>query len=255
MKNYIFYCLFFLFCISSCLSPSKKEGLYLSILPSSKTAIDFVNTITENDSTNMFVNEYTYMGGGVGIGDFNNDGLQDVFFAGNQVSSKLYINKGTLHFEDITKKAGVQTNTWCTGVSIVDINNDGWPDIYVSVSGKVASTQRKNLLFVNQQDLTFKEEAVEYGIADTSYTTQAVFFDYDKDGRLDMYLLNHTLNDNRPNDIRDRKVDSNAIAGDKLYHNEGATPGTNHPVFKEVSTQTGITEDGNGLGVVVSDFN
>src|SRR5216110_1513179 len=144
MKNFNFLWLIFLFCVTSCFSPKKKEGLYLSILPYSKTAIDFVNTITENDSTNMFVNEYTYMGGGVGIGDFNNDGLQDVFFAGNQVSSKLYINKGNpadggtgIRFEDITKKAGVQTNTWCTGVSIVDINNDGWRDIYVSVSGKV----------------------------------------------------------------------------------------------------------------------
>ena len=244
-----------MFCFTSCFSPKKKEGLYFSILPSSKTSIDFVNTITENDSTNMFVNEYTYMGGGVGIGDFNNDGLEDIFFAGNQVSSKLYINKSKFHFEDITKKAGVETNSWCTGVSIVDINNDGWQDIYVSVSGKVTSTQRKNLLFINQHDLTFKEEAAEYGIADTSYTTQAVFFDYDKDGRLDMYLLNHTLNDNRPNDIRDKKVDSNAIAGDKLYHNEGNSPGVNHTVFKEVSKQAGIIEDGNGLGVVISDFN
>ena len=109
-----------------------------SILPASETNVDFKNTIVENDSTNMFVNEYTYMGGGVGIGDFNNDGLQDIFFAGNQVSSKLYINKGNMHFEDITQQAGVSTTSWCTGVSVVDINNDGWPDIYVSVSGKVA---------------------------------------------------------------------------------------------------------------------
>jgi hypothetical protein len=255
MKNFNFFWLTFLFCVTSCFSPKKKEGLYLSILPSSETGIDFENTIAEDDSTNMFVNEYTYMGGGVGIGDFNNDGLQDVFFSGNQVSSKLYINKGKMRFEDITEKASIQTNTWCTGVSIVDINNDGWSDIYLSVSGKVTGSSRKNLLFINQHNLTFKEEAVEYGIADTSYTTQAVFFDYDKDGRLDMYLLNHTLNDRRPNDIRDRKIDSNAIAADKLYHNEGISSGADHPVFKEVSKQTGIIEDGNGLGIVVSDFN
>ena len=244
-----------MFSLSSCHSPKKKEGLYLNVLPSSETGIDFRNTIIEDDSINMFVNEYTYMGGGVGIGDFNNDGLQDVFFSANQVSSKLYINKGNFHFQDITKEAGVQTNSWCTGISIVDINNDGWTDIYVSVSGRVTGNSRKNLLFVNQHNLTFKEEAVEYGIADTSYSTQAVFFDYDKDGRLDMYLLNHTLNDRRPNDIRDRKVDSNAIAGDKLYHNEGISAGANHPVFKEMSKQAGIIEDGNGLGIVVSDFN
>jgi enediyne biosynthesis protein E4 len=241
--------------IASCSSPKKHGILYFDILPSSETGVDFKNTIVENDTTNMFVNEYTYMGGGVGVGDFNHDGLQDVFFAGNQVSSKLYINKGDMHFEDITKKAGVSTSTWCTGVSVIDINNDGWPDIYVSVSGKVPGSQRKNLLFVNQHDLTFKEEAAEYGLADTSYSTQAVFLDYDKDGRMDMYLLNHTLNDSRPNDIRDNKVDSNAIAGDKLYHNEGIAPGMDHPVFKNVSKKAGIVEDGNGLGVVVSDFN
>ncbi|MEO8415368.1 MAG: VCBS repeat-containing protein [Ginsengibacter sp.] len=240
---------------ASCTSAKKKEGLYFTILPSSATGIDFKNTITEDDSTNMFVNEYTYMGGGVGIGDFNNDGLPDIFFAGNQVSSKLYINKGDMHFEDVTSKAGLSTTSWCTGVCVTDINNDGWPDIYVCVSGRVNGTKRKNLLFINQHDLTFKEEAAAYGLADTSYSTQAVFLDYDKDGRMDMYLLNHTLNDKRPNDIRDNKVDSNAIAGDKLYRNEGIPPGMSHPVFNDVSKQAGIVEDGNGLGVVVSDFN
>jgi hypothetical protein len=255
MKKLVIPALFLLLNVLSCSSPKKREGLNFSILPASETNVDFKNTIVENDSTNMFVNEYTYMGGGVGIGDFNNDGLQDIFFAGNQVSSKLYINKGNMHFQDITQQAGVTTTSWCTGVSIIDINNDGWPDIYVSVSGKVAGDQRKNLLFINQHNLTFKEEAAEYGLADTSYSTQAVFFDYDKDGRMDMYLLNHTLNDSRPNDIRDDKIDSNAIAGDKLYHNEGAPPGMNHAVFKDVSKQAGIVEDGNGLGVVVSDLN
>ncbi len=244
-------------CLSllSCTSSKHKEGMHFSILPSSHTNVDFKNTITENDSVNMFVNEYTYMGGGVGVGDFNHDGLQDVFFAANQVSSKLYINKGDMQFEDVTEKAGVATHAWCTGVSVIDINNDGWADIYICVSGRVAGQQRKNLLFINQHNLTFTEEAAAYGLADTSYSTQAAFFDYDGDGRLDMYLLNHTLNDMQPNNIRDNKVDSNAIAGDKLYHNEGNPAGTNHPVFKDVSKQAGIVEDGNGLGISVSDFN
>ena len=203
----------------------------------------------------MFVNQYTYMGGGVGVGDFNRDGLPDIFFAGNQVSSRLYLNKGNMRFEDITQKAGLSTDVWCTGVSVIDINNDGWPDIYVCVSGRGPGARRRHLLFINQHDLTFKEEAAEYGLADTSYSTQAVFFDYDRDGRLDMYLVNHTLDDDRPNDIRDRKIDSNAVAGDKLFHNEGIPPGMDHPVFKDVSRQAGIIEDGNGLGVVVGDFN
>jgi hypothetical protein len=240
--------------VLSCTSVDRRTGLHFTNLPSSVTGIDFANTITENDSLNMFVNEYTYMGGGIGVGDFNRDGLPDLFFTGNQVSSRLYLNKGNMHFEDITQKAGVSTDTWCTGVSVVDINNDGWPDIYVCVSGR-GPGRRRNLLFINQHDNTFKEEAAEYGLDDSVYSTQAVFFDYDGDGRLDMYLVNHTLDDVRPNDIRERKVDSNAIAGDRLYHNEGIPRGMDHPVFKDVTRQAGIVEDGNGLGVVVSDFN
>src|SRR5690349_21579620 len=211
-------------CLSllSCTSSKHKEGMHFTILPSSHTNVDFKNTIAENDSVNMFVNEYTYMGSGVGVGDFNHDGLQDVFFAANQTGSKLYINKGDMEFEDVTEKAGVATHSWCTGVSVIDINNDNWADIYVCVSGSVPGERRKNLLFINQHNLTFTEEAAAYGLADTSYSTQAAFFDYDGDGKLDMYLLNHTLNDMQPNNIRDKKVDSSAIAGDKLFHNEGA---------------------------------
>jgi hypothetical protein len=252
-KSLVFF--FFAVFITSCTSTNKKSAQQFSILPSSETGIDFKNTIVENDSLNMFVNEYTYMGAGVGIGDFNNDGLEDIFFAGNQVSSLLYINKGNFKFENISQKAGVSTTGWCTGVSVVDINNDGWPDIYVCMSGRVPGDKRKNLLFINQHNLTFREEAKEYGLDDSSYSTQAVFFDYDKDGRLDMYLLNHNLNDDRPNDIHDNKTDSNSQAADKLFHNEGTPPGMDHPVFKDVSRQAGIVEDGNGLGVAVSDFN
>ncbi|HWK05854.1 MAG TPA: VCBS repeat-containing protein [Puia sp.] len=247
--------IYFAFALSSCEQSHGKEGLHFTLLPASGTGIGFKNTIVENDSVNMFVNEYTYMGGGVGIGDFNKDGLPDIVFAGNQVSSRLYINKGNMHFEDITEKAGLTTGSWCTGVSVIDINNDGWPDIYLCISGKVPGSRRKNLLFINQHDLTFTEEAAAYGLADTAYSTQAVFFDYDKDGRLDMYLLNHTLNDDRPNDIRDRKTDSNAVAADRLFHNEGIPAGMDHPVFKDVSRQAGIIEAGNGLGIVVSDMN
>lgn len=255
MKKIATACLIILYCLTACRQSNVNSRLHFTLLQPQQTGVDFANTITEDDSLNMFVNEYTYMGGGVGIGDFNNDGLPDIFFAGNQVSSRLYVNKGQMQFDDITAKAGVTTNAWCTGVSVVDINNDGWLDIYVSVSGKKPGAQRRNLLFINQHNLSFKEQAAGYGLADTSYSTQAVFFDYDNDGRLDMYLLNHTLEDNRPNDIRDTAVNLNAIAADKLYHNEGNRPGTNHPYFTDVSKQAGIREDGNGLGIAINDFN
>ena len=221
--------------VLSCTRPKDSPEIRFTLLPSSVTGIAFNNTITESDSLNMFANEYTYMGGGVAVGDFNKDGLPDLFFTGSQVSSRLYLNKGDCRFEDITAKARVSTTGWCTGVTVVDINNDGWPDIYVCVSGKVPGVRRKNLLFINQHDLTFKEEAEAYGLADTAYSTQAVFFDYDHDGRLDMYLVNHTLDETFPNKIRDRKIDSGAVAADKLFHNEGIPAGKDHPVFKDVS--------------------
>jgi len=122
MKRLLIPAFFAVCCIFSCQSPKDREGLHFTILPASETGIDFNNSIVENDSLNMFTNEYTYMGGGVGVGDFNNDGLPDVFFAGNQSSSQLYINKGKLQFENTTQKAGLSTSSWCTGVSIIDIN-------------------------------------------------------------------------------------------------------------------------------------
>src|ERR1700710_2598651 len=175
-------------------------------LKASETGIRFNNEIIENDSSHSFINEFGYMGGGVGIGDFNNDGKKDIFFSGNQVTCRLYINKGNNQFEDITEKSGVTTGDWCTGVSVVDINQDGYDDIYVCVFGKDLLHRSKNLLFINQHDLTFKEEAADYGLADTGNSTQAVFFDYDKDGDLDMYLVNYLLSSKNANAIfpRDR---------------------------------------------------
>ena len=143
---------------------SRKETSLFTSLSGEQTGIHFNNTIREDDSTQSFIDEFGYMGGGVGIGDFNNDGLKDIFFTGNQVSCRLYINKGNHTFEDITLPAGVATNVWATGVSIVDINNDGYDDIYVCVFGKNLLQPAKNLLFINQHDLTFKEEAAEYGL-------------------------------------------------------------------------------------------
>jgi hypothetical protein len=231
------------------------DDFHFTLMKASHTNIDFNNKLTENDSINFLINQYIYIGAGVGVGDFNNDGLQDIFFAGGQVSSKLYLNKGNFEFEDVTERAGVITNEWCTGVSVVDINNDGLSDIYVCVSHAHNPEQRRNLLFINKGNLKFSEEAKDYGLDDPGFSTQAAFFDYDKDGDLDMYLMNHKVFQNEPNNIVTQDGKGSFVAGDKLYRNEGIPPGKNHPVFKDVSEQAGIKEMGNGLGLTISDFN
>ena len=241
--------------VLSCKENNKPDTLF-SKLDAGTSGIHFSNTITENDSVNLIFDEYAYMGSGVGVGDFNNDGLPDLFFGASQGSCRLYLNLGNHHFRDITKSAGLETTSWCTGISVVDINNDGYPDIYVCVSGNVPGSKRKNLLFINNHDLTFTESAAEYGLADTGYSTQAAFLDFDKDGRLDMYLVNHELHPAvSQNDIVRPDNSGHSIRSDKLYKNMGILPGTNHPYFKDVSLSAGIKDDGYGLGVVVSDFN
>ena len=231
-----------------------KEKLFTQ-LSSERSGIHFSNDIHDSDSSYSFINEFGYMGGGVGIGDFNNDGLKDIFFSGNQVSSRLYINKGNNQFEDITEKAGIATTVWATGVSIVDINNDGYDDIYLCVFGKDLIHRSKNLLFINQHDLSFKEEASAYGIADTGYSTQAAFFDYDRDGDLDMYLANYLLTDRNANVIFSRDQSGRSPANDRLFRNDGDKTGLGHPVFTDVTLQANIKEDGFGLAVSISDFN
>lgn len=233
---------------------SSKDSLFTR-LNSSQTGIDFNNIIEESDSTRSFINEFSYMGGGVGIGDFNNDGLKDIFFTGNQVSCRMYLNKGNNHFDDITEKAGVTTNIWTTGVSVADVNNDGFDDLYICSYGKDLVHRAKNLLFINQHDLTFKEEAQEWGLADTGYSSQAVFFDYDRDGDLDMYLANYKLNGSNANTVYPKDVSGRSSANDKLYRNDGDSLKSGHPVFTDVTLSANLREDGFGLGVVVSDFN
>jgi len=251
------YCLLLIVC--GCKSKNQNQ-LFTSLSPK-ETGIDFSNNIDETKLKGGALNEFGYMGGGVGILDVNNDGKKDIFFCGNQVSSKLYLNKGNpekngtgIHFEDITLSAGVSTSDWISGVSVVDINNDGYDDIYLCTYNDSAGRRSHNLLFINQHNNTFKEESVEYGLADTSYSTQAVFFDYDKDGDLDMYLCNYMLNASySANYLFQKNLSGNSPANDKLYKNDGFKNG--HPVFTDVSKEAGIKEDGYGLGVSVSDFN
>ncbi len=249
--------IFILFLFSCKKAP--EIGLYFTFLPSSTTHITFNNKITESDSINFYNNEYMYIGSGVGVGDFNNDGLQDVFFGGSQIESKLYLNRSnfrgsSLQFEDISEKAGIKNTQWITGVSIVDINQDGWQDIYLCVSHFKEPEKRKNLLFINQGNKkgevpNFINQAVEYGLADPGFSSQSVFFDYDNDGDLDMYLANHKLFEPQPNKLVPIDSSGSSISADKLYRNDGK----NH--FSDVSKETGILEDGYSLGVVVSDFN
>lgn len=246
--------LFSMLLLISCRQQKANNTLFAQLTPA-ESGVEFSNDIHDDDSSNSFINEFGYMGGGVGIGDFNNDGLKDIFFSANQVSSRLYLNKGANKFDDITKDAGLATNVWATGVSVVDINNDGYDDIYLCVYGKTLVERSKNLLFINQHDLTFKEEAEGYGLADTSYSSQAAFFDYDKDGDLDVYLSNYLFTGINANYIKPRDRTGQSYANDRLYRNEGASSKQGHPVFADVTIQAGIKEDGFGLGVVVSDFN
>src|SRR5438874_5759698 len=174
--------------VMSCGRPSAGAPLF-RLLSQAHTGVTFANTITTNDSLNAQTDPYVYNGAGVAIGDIDNDGLPDIFFSGNMVSSRLYLNKGGMRFEDITEKAGVTTKRWATGATMVDINNDGYVDIYVSVSGPEWSKpeDRANLLFVNNKNGTFTEDAAQFGIADTGFTTHAAVMDYNKDGCLELF--------------------------------------------------------------------
>ncbi|GGH38296.1 hypothetical protein GCM10007423_31900 [Dyadobacter endophyticus] len=239
----------------------KKDLKTFTELPAGETGIRFSNRIAENDTMNILAFEYVYNGGGVALGDFNNDSLPDVYFTGNTVPNKLYLNKGDFKFEDVTKKAGVAPeNKWSTGVALVDINNDKLLDIYVCASVREVPQQRENLLYVNQglgkdKVPVFKEMAKEYGIADTTHTTNAAFFDYDNDGDLDLFLIVNEMDDNNfPNKYHKKIVDGSSRRTDRLYRNDWDAK-SNHPVFTNVSKEAGILIEGYSLGINVTDVN
>ncbi|MGX1930993.1 VCBS repeat-containing protein [Flagellimonas sp. 2504JD4-2] len=217
--------------------------------PSHKSGIHFSNNIIESDSLNYFNFPYMYMGGGVAIGDINNDGLSDIFFTGNMVGNKLYLNLGGLTFQDVTLDSGVVgDNRWFTGVTMVDINNDGWLDIYLCASGKKNS---KNQLYVNNGDLTFSEKAHFYGIDDDSPSIQSTFFDYDNDGDLDLFVANYPLIPlSMGNQYYFKKIAENEFTSSgHLFKNEG-----DHG-FVDVTKEAGVQNYGLSLGVVASDLN
>ena len=232
-----------------------------TLLPSSQTGIHFNNTIVENDSINPSDMINVYNGGGVGIGDFNRDGLPDIYFTGNLVSNKLYLNKGDFKFDDITDKAGVNgAGKWCKGVAVVDINNDGWPDLYVCASISPDPAKRKNLLYINQGNDAggvphFKEMAAEYGLDADCHSTMAAFFDYDNDGDLDMYLVvNENTRTDNPNFFRPIRTDGSNPSTGRLYRNVWSDS-LKHPVFTNVSRQAGILTEGYGHAATITDIN
>ena len=239
--------------LSGCKSRNKK---LFTKLDETETGINFKNVIQESGTLNIFKYTYFYNGGGVAIGDINNDGLQDIYFTGNMVKDRLFLNKGGFKFEDISLKSGIAEQGakpgWCTGVTMVDINNDGKLDIYVCRSADPNPEKRKNLLFVNNGDLTFTEKAESFGLADPGFSTQASFFDYDKDGDLDMFLINHSLQKYTTGSQENPELrkEKNRFFADKLYRNDSLH-------FTDVTEQAGITSNvlSFGLGLSLSDIN
>jgi len=237
--------------------PEKNNRLLFSLLPASVTNIDFSNDIAYTEDLNAYTFRNFYNGGGVGIGDVNNDGLPDVFFCGNMKSNKLYLNKGNFKFEDITEKAGLNSEgVWSTGVTFADVNGDGLLDIYVCKSGDFKSKQRSNALYINNGisasgEVSFTERAKEYGLNNLGLSTHAIFFDYDHDGDLDCYLLNNSFRSVGNYDlIKDQRTIPDTLGGNKLYRNDG-----NH--FTDVTQAAGIysSKIGFGLGVTIADIN
>lgn len=230
---------------------NKKADALFELLEADQTGISFENKLQPATADNILEYDYFYMGAGVAAADFDNDGLTDLYFSGNQVSGKLYRNKGKLQFEDITQVANLQTKEWCTGVAAADVNNDGWQDLYICHAG-LKNTE--NQLFINlgkQPDGTvrFKEQAKAAGVNFKGFTTHAAFVDYDKDGDADLYLLNHFHEKVNPNYPKPKTTDGSAKSNDKLYRNDGTGN------FTDVTIQAGITIEGFGLGIAISDLN
>ena len=250
-RHWLFVVMLLIF-ITACKNNNKQVETLFTELPATETGISFTNKLTNTNEFNIYRYRNFYNGGGVAIGDVNNDGLPDIYLSANQQPNKLFINKGNLKFEDVTAKAGVAgKGSWSTGVSMIDINADGWMDIYVCNSGPVEGNKRKNEFFINNKDGTFTDKAAEMGLADTSYSIQAAFFDYDNDGDLDMYLLN-----NSPRSVEtfnqehnQRAIRDNSGGGDKLFRNDNGK-------FTDVSAKAGIfgSEIGFGLGIAVADL-
>ncbi|MEL7340790.1 MAG: VCBS repeat-containing protein, partial [Bacteroidota bacterium] len=240
-----------IFLLAACSQPET----YFERIPAQQTGIDFVNEIIEDDSLNIFQDEYIYNGGGVGVADFNRDGLSDLLFTGNKVRSRLYLNLGDFRFQDASLGfEGLDAEHWVSGVSIADINADGWPDIYFAVTSSADSVERQNQLWIHQGldkngIPAFREAASQYGIADQGYSVHSAFLDYDLDGDLDLYVLNNIVDYNVPTTYRPKLKDASANNNDQFYRNNG--DGT----FTNITKEAGVRYEGYGLGIAVGDVN
>ena len=227
---------------------SKDESPLFTRVSSAHTGVHFVNTIDETEEINVNTYMNIYTGAGVAAGDINNDGLADLFFSGNNVSSRIYLNKGDFVFQDITGSAGISNDVWATGVTMTDVNQDGWLDIYVCSSG--SSPARRNRLYINDHDNTFTESAEAFGIADTRQSMHAAFFDYDGDADLDLFIITNPASyENRVNHIQPRKIKGESESTDVLYRNNGDN------TFTDVSKEAGILVEGYSLGLAITDIN
>ncbi|MDO1444789.1 VCBS repeat-containing protein [Rhodocytophaga aerolata] len=253
MRIYSSFLLCVILILSLACSKNKPEKAVLfETLPSSVTGIEFVNRITDDKEFNIFNYRNFYNGGGVAIGDINNDGLPDVFVTSNLEKNHLYLNKGNFQFEDITDKAGVGgKQAWSTGVTFADINGDGFIDIYVCNSGNIKGDGRENELFINNGNLTFTEQAAQFGLNDRGFSTHAAFFDYDRDGDLDVYLLNNSFTPIGRLGYQNLRNQRDNLGGDKLFRND------NGKWFTDVSGYAGIYGSliGFGLGITIGDVN
>jgi hypothetical protein len=246
-----FILLLTLFGVLGCSSESKKEGF--SLLSKSETGLDFRNMLNETENFNIFKYQYFYNGGGVAVADYNNDGSEDIFFTGNMVKNRLFLNDGNLSFNNITEESGVALHEgWCTGANAIDINNDGWMDIYVCRAGYPFEKLRHNLLLINNKDNTFTDRAKEYGIDDPAYSTHSSFFDYDKDGDLDLFLVNHSTPEYSKGNLEVKEMQKiiKPETTNKLYRRDGDK-------YIDVSKESGLI--GNvlsfSLGVATVDIN
>lgn len=232
-----------------------SEKPKFQLLDATRTGVNFANTIVETDSLHVMNFEYIFNGGGVGIADLDNDGFMDIIFTGNQVSPRIYLNRGNFKFRDITETfKGINNGQWYSGISIVDINDDGWVDLYFTCTAHNEAEKRKNRLYINRGiqengELLFEDLAEEYGIADDSYGVHSVWFDYDLDGDLDLYILNNFVTERLSASYREKILDGSAISNDRLYRNNGDN------TFTDVTLEAGIIYEGFGLGIAAGDVN